>query len=66
MHDRTDIEASQKAPVVLGVAAHPFDTSKFFESDSESESNSHLRGDSPPTHSQEDGTGSRPKVSRAS
>ena len=44
MRDRIDTEASQKAPVVLGVAADPFNATIEFYSDTESVSVSPTRG----------------------
>ena len=70
MRDRTDTEASQQAPVVLGMAAPPFNATIEYHSTSSCEivssSSSSERGDSPPVVSQEDRIGNRPKVSRAS
>ena len=70
MLDRTDTEASQKAPAVLRMAAHPFNTTLEYHSISSCEivssSSSSERGDSPPVISQANKSGHRPKVSRAS
>ena len=51
MRDQTDTVASLKALVVLGVAAHPFNTTIEYYSDTESVSISPQRGDSPLVHS---------------
>ncbi|XP_023768538.1 uncharacterized protein LOC111917106 [Lactuca sativa] len=58
MRDRTDTLASQKAPVVIGVPADPFATTLSSYSNTTSVHVSSQNGDSPPTRSQEDLTGS--------
>ena len=66
MRDLTHTAASQKVLIVIGVAANPFCTTIEYHSNIESMSASSECGDSPPSHFQRDGTGSFPKVSRAS